>query len=428
MAKQPKLQFPKKFLWGAATAAHQVEGGLHNQWSVSELEMAKTRAQQAEYQLRDLENWPDIKSAAKNPDNYVSGSAVDHRHHYEEDFDTLASLNLNAFRFSVEWSRLEPKEGGWDAEAITWYREYIAALKKRNIEPVMTLLHFTLPVWFVEKGGFEKRANVKYFVRFAEKVMAEIGKDVRYVITINEPEVYAGESYFNAEWPPAKSSRWLYFKVLNNQIRAHNKAAKAIHALSRRHKVSIAKNSPYVYPGDDAWLSRVSAAVIQYVLDDYVLKRVIKQCDFIGVNYYFSNRVYGYRIHNPNVELSDMGWDLAPENIQFVLERLAQKYKKPILVTENGLADARDTRRKQWLAKTIMAMSEAMRHDVKLIGYLHWSLIDNFEWAKGKWPRFGLVAYDYEKHTRTVRPSAKWYGAVVKKIRASSEKPASRRR
>ena len=417
MQKKPTLRFPKRFLWGAATAAHQVEGKTHNQWSVWELENAKSKAAQAEYQFGDLENWTDIKKVAKDPDNYVSAGLADHYTRYKEDFDLLEKMHMNAFRFSVEWSRIEPEEGAWDAAAIDHYKQYIAELKRRGIEPVMTLFHFTLPVWFSEKGGFEKRANVKYFTRFAEKIVAEIGRDVRYIITINEPEVYVMESYYNGHWPPQQVSRWVTWNVANNLLLAHNQAALAIRRLGRRHKVSIAKNSVYVYAGDDAWLSRLSAAIAQWVQDDFWLKRVVKQCDFIGVNYYFSSRIYGYRMHNPNDPMTDLGWDASPANIEHTLVRLHEKYKLPILITENGLADAKDELRKWWITQTLFALQRAMDEGVQLEGYLHWSLLDNFEWDKGRWPRFGLAEVDYTTGTRTLRPSAVWFAKVIKQLR-----------
>lgn len=417
MQKKPTLRFPKRFLWGAATAAHQVEGGTHNQWSVWELENAKSKAAQAEYQFGDLEHWKDIKKDAKDPDNYVSAGLADHYNRYTEDFDLLERLHMNAFRFSVEWSRIEPEEGSWNAAAIDHYKQYIAELKRRGIEPVMTLFHFTLPVWFSEKGGFEKRANVKYFTRFAEKIVSEIGRDVRYIITINEPEVYVMESYYNGHWPPQKVSRWASWNVANNLLLAHNQAALAIRQLGRRHKVSIAKNSVYVYAGDDAWLSRLSAAIAQWVQDDFWLKRVAKRSDFIGVNYYFSSRIYGYRMHNPNDPMTDLGWDASPANIEHALVRLHEKYNLPILITENGLADAKDELRKWWITQTLFALQRAMDEGVQLEGYLHWSLLDNFEWDKGRWPRFGLAEVDYTTGARTLRPSAVWFAKVIKQLR-----------
>lgn len=198
---------------------------------------------------------------------------------------------------------------------------------------------------------------------------------------------------------------------------AHNRAERAIHKISTYYKVSIAKNSNYFYPGDKAWLSHLSASIMQYFQDDYVWKKVIRHCDFMGVNYYNSHRIYGYKIHDDNKLVSDLNWDMRPADIKDVLIRLYDKYDKPIFITENGLADSQDKNRKWWILQTIVAMKKAMDKGVKVIGYLHWSLIDNFEWSYGKWPRFGLIEIDYKTGTRKPRPSAVWYGKIIKKIR-----------
>lgn len=414
--KSAALTFPKKFLWGAATAAHQIEGGTHNQWSVWELENAKRLAAQAEYRQAHVPAWDDVKTEAKDPDNYVSGRATDHFNLYEKDFDALQKMNMNAFRFSVEWSRIEPKEGAWNAEAIAHYKEYIQSLKKRDIEPIMTLFHFTLPEWFAKKGGFARRSNVKYFVRFAEKVLRELGTQVRYVVTINEPEVYTTLSYRTGEWPPQEKSQWLALKVYHNLAYAHREVAKRAHKTSRRFKVGIAENIAYDYAGDDAVLTRATTAVARWKRE-YFLRRIRRHVDWIGVNYYFSNRYFGYRSHNPNQDVSDVGWDMQPANIQFVLERLFMKFGKPMMVTENGVADRDDEFRQWWLIKTFVAMDKAMKNGVPLEGYLHWSLLDNFEWAHGKWPRFGLFAVDYTTLKRTPRKSAVWLAKTLKNIR-----------
>jgi beta-glucosidase len=415
--KTPVFSFPKNFLWGASTSAHQVEGGTHNQWTVWELENAKSKAAQASYHFEDLESWSRIGSVARDPHSYVSGTGTGHYDHYKEDFALLQAMNMNAFRFSVEWSRIEPEEGAWSVEAIEHYKKYVAELKSRDIEPIVTLFHFTLPTWFVALGGFEKHSNVQYFVRFADKVIRELGINVRFIITVNEPEVYAYESYLTGNWPPNVTSKWKFWRVLNNLIYAHNQVATALHSINRRYRVSIAKNSSYYYAGDDAWLSRKSAGIMQYFQDDYVLKKVMKKCDFLGVNFYFSNRVYGYRVHNPERRVSDTGWDLSPGDIQHALERLSEKYHLPILITENGLADEEDKDRQWWLTQTLIAMQKAIENGIQLEGYLHWSLLDNFEWDKGTWPRFGLVQVDRGTQKRTLRPSAIWFGKIIKRLR-----------
>ena len=418
MQKKSSLNFPKRFLWGAATSSHQVEGNTHNQWTVWELENAKALATKAEYHLEDLTSWDRIKKEAKDPNNYVSGSATDHYNRYEEDFQIMKKLGMNAFRYSIEWSRVEPEEGAWNAEAIEHYKKYTARLTELGIEPMVTLFHFTLPTWFAEKGGFEKRSNARYFTRFAEKIVSELGIHARYITTLNEPAAYAAESYYQHHWPPAQlHKKFTFWRVLNNLAYAHRQAAKAIHGLNRRYKVSVSYNSVYFYPGDDAWLSRASANILQFFTDDYFLRKIAKHCDFLGVNFYFSNRIYGYRIHNPEEKVSDVGWDLSPSHIQFVLERLYRKYKLPLIITEAGVADGEDVHRKWVITQHLIGIQKALDEDVDVQGYLHWSLLDNFEWAYGKWPRYGLVHVDYETGERTLRPSALWYGKVIKQVR-----------
>lgn len=417
MAVKPSVRFPKRFLWGVSTSAHQVEGGMNNQWTEWEQHSAQSLAAQAPYQYGDLDNWKNIKKDATRPENYISGNTVDHYHHYREDFALARKLNMNAFRFSIEWSRIEPRDGEWDAEEIEHYKQYVMTMKDAGLEPVVTLFHFTLPIWFAEMGGFTKRANVKYFVRFAEKIVLELGVKIKYIVTINEPEVYAFESYFAGHWPPQMNSRYQFVRVLHNLALAHNRASDAIHRLNRRYKVSIAKNSAYFYGGDDAFLSRRSADIAQYFQDDYFLKKVAKRCDYLGVNYYFSNRIYGYRLHNPDETMSDLGWDMAPADLEQSLERLWNKYHLPIIITENGLADADDEHRVWWLKHTMVAMQRALTNGVQLEGYLHWSLMDNFEWDKGFWPKFGLARVDRLTMERVPRPSALWLKNTLKKLR-----------
>lgn len=413
-----KYTFPARFLWGASTSAHQVEGGNHNQWSVSELENAKSRALQAAYKLNELPAWDEIKAEATKPSNYVSGRASDHYRRYEEDFDIVAKLNMNAFRFSIEWSRIEPEEGRWDLHEIEHYREVLRALRRRKIEPVVTLFHWTMPVWFAEKGGFEKRANIDYFVRFAEKVLDELGESIRLVCTFNEPEVYVAQGWLSGEWPPHKKSEtlrafWTYWNI----ARSHNRVAAMAHRRSRRFKCGVSKNCADHYAGDSKLTSKLMVMMMQYVEDYWFLNRIRRRMDWLGLNYYFANRYLNGKQSNPNERLSDLGWDMQPDNVQFVLQRLYRRYKKPIILTESGVADRGDRYRRWWIAHTIDAMHKAMQGGVRVEGYLHWSLLDNFEWAYGKWPRFGLVEVDYRTGERTVRPSAIWFGKVIQSLR-----------
>lgn len=413
-------RFPKTFLWGASTSAHQVEGGNHNQWTQWELENAKSLAARALYLYGELDVWPEIEKQARDPNNYVSRRAAGHYTRYEEDFEYVRKMNLNSFRFSIEWSRVQPEKDSWDARAIEHYRQYIKALQARGITPIVTLFHFTLPVWFSEMGGFLHRRNVKYFVEFAEKIIDELGADITWILTINEPEIYAEQSYLEGNWPPNKQSKLQKWRVLENLVHAHKKVAQMIHDTSPHFNVSMAYNLSYVYAGDDALITQMSRAWKEYFRNYHLLRRTMKSNDFIGVNYYFSDRLYGYRTHNPDERVSDLGWDMQPYNLYYVLEDLSERYDKPIMITENGLADMNDENRSWWLAETIRALRDSLQKGTDIVGYMHWSLLDNFEWDKGFWPRFGLLGVDYSTLKRTPRKSAVALARTIKRIQENA--------
>ena len=367
--------------------------------------------------MEHLPVWDEVKDQATQPENYVSTEAVDHYNRYELDFDIARKLNLNAFRFSIEWSRIEPQEGVWDAAEIQHYRDYIAALKKRGLEPMATLFHWTMPTWFADKGGFERASNVKYFVRYAEKVFEELGQDLRFITTINEPDTMVFHGYFTLDHPPQKHSYWKGFLVYRNLLLAHKRVYKIGHRMSRRFKIGFTKSYAWIRPGDDTRLTRFAVWIDFMIRDDIPLRYVGRKQDFIGANYYFSDRRMGRKIENENEHLNDLGWEMRPDDLVHVLRRLGKR-GKPIIITESGVADRGDKYRKWWIMRSLSAINEALADGVDVQGYLHWALLDNFEWAYGRWPRFGLVAIDYENDLkRTVRKSALWYGQVVKKMR-----------
>lgn len=246
MKEKAERTFPKTFLWGAGAGSYQVEGGGKSQWTKWEAENAKSLANQSSYHYSDLSSWSSVQRLAKLPANYVSGSAVKHLELYEQDFDLLSKLNMNAYKFSIEWARIEPSQGAWDAAALDHYKNYIKALRSRGIEPVVTLFHYTLPDWFAEMGGFEKRSNVDLFIRFVDQVMDEFGAHLKYVITIQTPNVYAHNSYLEGIWPPGVKSRVAASKVLSNLARAHNKAYGIIKQHQARAKVGVAYSSSFV--------------------------------------------------------------------------------------------------------------------------------------------------------------------------------------
>jgi beta-glucosidase len=421
MPEDTKPEFPKNFLWGASVSAHQVEGGNHNQWTVWELSHAAELAKTAEKRLGWLHNWDEIKKQAQNPDNYISGKGIDHYNRYEEDFDFLGKLNLNSFRFGIEWSRIEPEEGVWNEEEFEHYRKYIHALKERGIEPVMNIWHWSMPTWFTDKGGFEKQANLKYFLRFVEKVGSQYGHMLRYIITLNEPNVYASFSYQLGMWPPQQKNPiktvWVYW----NLVRAHRQAYKVLKHLNPKLNIGVASQLGNIQAKrPHNFFDELSTKVMRTAWNWWFLRRIRKQQDFIGINYYFTDYYTGlFKKKNPTQPVSDLGWYMEPEGLYPLMVRAWARYKKPIMITENGVADAKDEYRRWWIEETIVAMERARSEGVNVIGYFHWSLLDNFEWSTGWWPRFGLVEVDRAHGMkRTIRPSSKWFAERIRKLSA----------
>lgn len=418
-AEDVNLNFTKDFLWGASVSAHQVEGGNHNQWTVWELAHAAELAKTAEHRYGHLLRWEDIKSQAKDPANYVSGRAVDHYNRYQEDFKLLKKLKLNTLRFGVEWSRLEPEEGEWNQEALDHYRTYIEKLREMDIEPVINLWHWTVPVWFADKGGFAKGANLKYFDRFVSKINQEYGHLIRYVITLNEPNNYASFGYLLGTWPPGEKNLVHTSITYWNLVRAHRRAYRIIKRSHPETQVGIAAQLANIQAKRPHNLfDEMSTKVMRYVWNWWFLRRIRRQQDFIGFNYYFSDYYTGvFKRGNPKTPLNDMGWYMEPEGLYPLLLRIWSRYKKPIIITENGVADARDEYRRWWIEESIVAMQRAVSEGVKIKGYFHWSLLDNFEWADGYWPKFGLVSVDREHGLeRKIRPSAKWFAERIEKL------------
>lgn len=414
--KNKNLLFPKNFFWGASTASHQVEGGTENQWSVWELAHAKELAHTAHHRLNWLPNWDEVKDQAEDPNNYVSGRGVEHFKRYEEDFDIAKGLNMNALRFGIEWSRIEPEEGKWDLEAIEHYRQYIKALRARKMEPFLNIWHWTMPTWFTDKGGLEKAANLEYFYRFVQKVADELVDDVTYVLVLNEPNVYASFGYLTGEWPPQQKGILNFAKVYWNLTRMQIKAYKILKTRKPSLQVGMAAQLANIQAKrPHNWFDEMSTQWMRYFWNWWFLNRVRKAQDFVGFNYYFSDYYTGLgKRKNPAVPKSDLGWYMEPEGIYPLLLRVWSHYKKPIFITENGLADQDDQYRRWWIEETIVAMEKAISEGVDLRGYFHWSLLDNFEWAYGWWPKFGLIGVDREHGMkRTVRPSAQWYADTI---------------
>lgn len=395
MRKQ--IKFPEKFYWGAATSSHQVEGNNHNDWSEWE---------KSEKRITFLRSKGLIEKYGL--DNFISGRAADHYNRFREDFEIAKELGHNATRFSIEWSRIEPEEGKFDEKEIEHYKNVINVLKELEIEPFITLWHWTIPIWLRNKGGWQSNKISDYFVRYSKKLVEAFGKDVQFYITLNEPEIYASNSYFLGIWPPQKKNILTYLRVFHNLIKAHRKAYKAIKKVNPEAKIGIAKNNIYFEAYQNKLVNWILKKLADWWWNFYFLNRIKNYQDFIGLNHYFYNRInYGFN-KNENKKVSDMGWELYPEAIYYVLKDL-KRFDKPIYITENGLADAKDEKRAWFIFESLRNISQAIDNGVDVRGYLHWSLMDNFEWDKGFWPRFGLLEINYKTLERKIRPSAKFY-------------------
>jgi beta-glucosidase len=416
----PRHSFPEDFFWGAAVSAHQVEGRNKNNWTRWELANAARLSNEALSAHPELRKHKVLAKQAESPANYVSGKGIDHFAKYEEDLKLASELNFNAIRISIEWSRLEPEEGLWNIAAFKYYKAYIKECRRLNMEPFVTLWHFSLPDWFEAKGGFTKFKNQKYFVRYCEKVIELLGRDIRYVLTMNEPNVYAMMSYGVGKWPPQVQSTYQRYNVYWNLINAHRASYKAIKNIDHSLKVGLAQNFTHVTLGDERLVTRLVSRTRSYQWNWFLLRRVRRELDFLGVNYYCSDRYIGSKVQNENKLTSDLGWQMTPSDIKPLLEELSKRTNVPLIITENGLADHKDENRKWWIGETLKALQKVLKKgDVRLIGYLHWSLLDNFEWAEGWWPKFGLISVDHQTGERTVKKSAQWFAKVISNIKST---------
>lgn len=403
MTDTNKHHFPKDFLWGSSISSHQVEGGNTNDWT--DWEMSEKR-------MKELKKKGDLHKYGL--DNFLSRKAANHFHLYKDDYTIAKDLGHNALRISLEWSRIEPVEGQFSEEALAHYQTMVRHLRELGIEPLVTLWHWTIPLWLRDIGGWTNKHTPRLFAAYAEKVVSYLKNDVNVWITLNEPEIYTSHSYLIGVWPPQKKNPFLYLSSLKNLIKGHRLAYDRIHELQPSAQVGIAKNNIYFEPHKNLFINRLSTKIAHWWWNDYFLNHIADKQDYIGLNYYFRNKIHFGTIKNDNHHTSDLGWELHPEGIYHVLSDL-KKFKKPIYITENGLADATDKKRSWFIANILKFVHQAITEGADVKGYLHWSLIDNFEWDKGFFPRFGLVEVDYKTQKRTPRSSATFYADIIKK-------------
>jgi beta-glucosidase len=423
------LRVPTGFLWGTATSAHQAEGNSNNNnWFLFENE-------------KDKNGKPRIK------DGQEAGIAADHWNRYKEDIQLMKSLGLNSYRFSIEWSKVEPLEGKFDEAVLDHYEEVVDELNANRIEPVITLHHFTNPIWFEKKGAFEKDSSPKVFAKYVSKVIKRLGKKVKYWITINEPTVYAFNGYFFGEFPPAETDMNKAALIFQNILIAHSQAYLVIKQNNLNAKVGIATA---IYSFDPAsWWNladvigtyyanrNMNEVVLDYItngrFDFYfptISKRfyqsdVVNSFDFVGVNYYtrfvirfnpFNEKSYQEVKHTFAENVTDMGWEIYPEGLYRVLKQVSTFTSKPIYITENGIADDSDTKRPSFIKDHLLVMNKAIHEGMNIRGYFYWTLMDNFEWAQGYSKRFGLYKVDFTTQERTLREGSKIYPEMIKKF------------
>ena len=399
------IQFSSNFFWGSATSAYQVEGNNSNSdW------------------------WPWEKKVGKES----SSQACRHYELYEADFDLAKSLNHNAHRLSIEWARIEPQQGEFSKKEMQHYIDVIMALRKRGIEPMVTLHHFTNPIWFAQLGGWEHSKATELFTKYCDYVVQALSKHVHYWMTINEPTIFSSHAYIFGFWPPQGKSVFRAKKVQDNLVWAHIKTYKLIHKIYKeynltRPSVGLAHHIPDIIACTNTLRNRLAVHLRDWCFNFSLLDSMMRHqaLDFIGLNYYSRQLVETkswwignllgdvcQKNHHP-VKKNSLGWDIYPKGLCNVLLKL-KRYHLPVIITENGICTADDDLRWEFICEHLKSVDQAIKEGVDVRGYLYWSLLDNFEWDKGFGPRFGLIDMNYTTHQRTIKQSAIKFAEVCK--------------
>lgn len=400
------ILFPPDFLWGTATSAYQVEG--ENRWS-------------------DWSEWETKRQLAH------CDQAIRHYEFFQADFALAKSLGQNAHRLSLEWGRLEPVEGQWDERAIEHYRQVLNCLKQLGFTVCLTLNHFTLPTWLARQGGWESPQALEYFQRYIAFVVSEYGHWVDLWVTLNEPLVLATQGYWYGHWPPGVRSHGRMRRVTERLLHAHKLAYQIIHGVTPHARVGLTHNVLSLVPHRAWWGDRWATRWAERFWNQRVMDKAAKHSDFLGVNYYFHQRVKLWPSRRWGLvsfvdprslgrEVSGLGWEVYPYGLTNVLVGLGQRYSLPLYVTENGIATDNEEQRLSFVTRSVRAVQAALAAGAPVLGYFYWSLLDNFEWDKGFGPKFGLVAVDRQTLARTPRPAAVAYAEVCR----SSELSRSR--
>jgi beta-glucosidase len=383
-----EISFPDGFLWGTATAAHQIEGGnVNNDWWAMEHDPTSGCAD-------------------------VSGDACDSFTRYPEDIALVRSLGLGAYRFSLEWSRIEPEEGEFSRVALDHYRRMCAECHEAGVLPVVTFHHFTHPRWLAEAGTWEALHAPDRFARYCEKVTEHLGDVIGMACTLNEPNVVATMGWRMGLFPPRVRDRNRREAVNAAMVAAHRKGVEAIRSGPGDFPVgmTVSMTDFQLQPGGEEWLERLRRP------NEDVFLEATGGDDFIGVQTYTRMRVgpEGALPNEDGVPATQMGYEFYPEALAPTIRRAIEVTGLPAYVTENGIGTADDPARIAYVARALAGVRACLDEGLDVRGYFYWSLLDNFEWVLGYMPTFGLVACDRETFERTPKPSAAWFSEVVR--------------
>jgi len=382
------IRFPDGFLWGTATAAHQTEGGNWNN------------------------DWWAWEHAPDTPCVEPSGDATDHFWRYPGDLDLLAELGFEAYRFSLEWSRIEPEEGEFSTAALDHYSRMLDACLARDLVPVVTFHHFTSPRWVAADGGWTEPRTAERFTRFCERAVARLGDRIGIGCTINEPNVVSLIGWMIGAFPPGH----------NRDLEGYAKANDVLLDAHRR-SYDVLKAGPGDFPlgltlsmSDWADEDGDEARIDEYrkVHEDFFLEGV-RGDDYLGVQAYSRTRVgaEGVLGPEPGIDVLPMGYEYWPNAVAASIRHAAEVAQTPLYVTENGIGTDDDDQRIRYLRDSLTGVARTIDEGYDVRGFFHWSLMDNFEWAFGYMMRFGLLAVDRESQARTVKPSGRWLSQVV---------------
>lgn len=416
---QATYHFPEGFIWGTATASHQVEGGNdNNDWAAWEKESGRIHK------------------------GDTAGLACDWWNgRWREDLDRAAEAGQNAHRLSIEWSRIQPAPDRWDENALDRYRAILQGMQERGLHPMVTLQHFTLPLWLAETGGWENDDSPALFEAFVRRAIPALKEYCSEWVTINEPNVDMYSSYIECVFPPGKNDLAAAYHSVLNVIRSHTRAYHAIHEIQPEAQVGMAHQyhgfmPKHKYSPLDALVVAVNHQSfnnlfpmalangrVRFLHKSTRLPAAAGTQDFFGINYYTCEMtsfclspkdLFQTHSHPPGAEPSPFNF-----NVNYpvgLLEGLnwANRYGLPIHITENGVEDTGDDFRRKYIVSHLHQVWRALNHNIPVRSYYLWSLIDNFEWERGWDMRFGLWTFDRETQVRTPRPSAHLYEAICK--------------